>query len=182
MLVQAGIVWVFNSQFAIIAVPVAGGVIGALYQSWRAVLNYKREVMRKMKEYTLEYSLTKNNAHIEARTQLANIFEPATRSARRVSLEQINEKIEKDPQVQSMIRLLFNHWENMSLAIHHRIAHEETAFEMVSARLVNTVHQYGAYIENVQSTNPRSYRHLVRLAKSWNKRVGKHKPLFQKQL
>ncbi|PHS28984.1 MAG: hypothetical protein COA85_02670 [Robiginitomaculum sp.] len=182
MLVQAGIVGVFNSQMAIIAIPVAGGVIGALYQSWRVVVNYKSEVMRKMKEYTLEYSLTKDTAHIDARTHLAHIFEPATRSARRLSLEQINEKIDNDSSVQSKIRLLFNHWENMSLAIHHKIAHEETAFEMVSARLVNTVYQYGAYIENVQSTNPRSYRHLVRLAKSWNKRVGKHKPLFKSHI
>lgn len=146
------------------------GVVVGIFQLRHLRKTAESENERKRREYALSYSLTRNATHVEARQALAEIFGSTTETSRSLPLEQINVEIERDSQTLSYIRLLLNHWENMALAIYRGVADEDTAFEMVSQRVINTVRQYRYFIEQKHEISPNSYKYLVWLAKRWSSR------------
>lgn len=151
------------------------------YQQLRhGIKKFKDETLRRRQEYALEFSLTKNGAHINARRDLAIIFAPTTLKSGRIPRADIERNIAEDSAVLSNIRLLLNHWENMALAIHNDVADEETALEMVGVRVVNTALQYSGYIEMRLEENPHSFKYLIWLAQRWNQRKKVHKRIFSK--
>lgn len=158
------------------------GTFVAVLQLGRARRSFAEETQRRKQEYSLTYSLTKNQAHIEARSKLMEVFGTTSSTSRRLKLVEINQAIDSEEKIGSHIRLLLNHWENLALAVNQDVADEETAFQMVAARLVNTVHQYAAYIEDVHVENPIAFKHLIAISQGWNKKLGIHKRLFNKRM
>lgn len=153
----------------------AVGVVIAARQLGLLRQNTREENERKRREYALEYSLTRNASHVEARRRLNEIFGPTIDGVEPVPLETILDVINDDPAALNYIRLLLNHWENMALAIYQHVADEGTAFEMVSKRLINTVTQYENYIQYVQEGSPQSFRYLIWLEERWKLSTQKRK-------
>lgn len=157
------------------------GLVIALWQVIAGVNQFKKETHRRRQEYALEFSLTRNIAHIDARRDLARTFHATTLDSTRLSLGEIDAAIENDSDVLSNIRLLLNHWENMALAMRNKIADEDTAMEMVGFRVINTAFQYGAYIEKLNGESTYSYKYLMWLADSWNKKLKLRKRVFSRR-
>ncbi len=143
------------------------GVIVALRQFSHLERSTVAENERKKREYALNYSLTRTQAHIDARQELARVFGPTTKDSAIIPLADFQEEIERDEKVLSHIRLLLNHWENMALAIHKQVADEDTAYEMVSQRVINTARQYQNYINDTHDQSPVSYRYFIWLVNRW---------------
>lgn len=145
------------------------GVIVAILQLNQIRANSASENERKRREYALTYSLTRTPAHVDSRQSLGEIFGPTTADCPILDLETIDRAIESDKTVLSKIRLLLNHWENMALAIYRGVADEQTAFEMVSQRVINTVRHYQHYINRVHDQSPVSYKYLIWLTNRWSR-------------
>lgn len=134
---------------------------------------------RKMRENSLNYSLTKNEIHRQARMQLEAVFGSALLNEDALPADSIYAKINENPGVETSIRTLLGHWENMALAIHVNVADEEVAYEMVAGSVITTVETYRPYIDRERRKNPRLYKYLTKLANIWReRRHGISKPNF----
>ena len=149
------------------------GVLIALAQFRHLQRSTVAENDRKRREYALTYSLTRTASHIDARQTLTEIFGATTADSEILSLKTIDDAIAADQTVLNKIRVLLNHWENMALAIYQGVADEDTAFEMVSQRVINTARQYQHYINRVHEQSPVSYKYLIWLANRWANRKSK---------
>lgn len=157
-------------SIAVLALSVVGAIM-ALLQFRRLVNQDRAEKLRRQKEYALSYSLVRWATHVEARRELTNYFGPTTHESQTIPLAKINAACDENPNVRNWLRTVLNHWENMALAVHEGVADEDTAFEMVSVRVINTAKHYRAYIDDILKHNPLSYKHLVWLTDRWEKRL-----------
>ncbi|MEL7486929.1 MAG: DUF4760 domain-containing protein, partial [Pseudomonadota bacterium] len=158
------------------------GVLIALLQFRHLQRSTVAENERKRREYALSYSLTRTSSHVEARQALTEVFGPTTPDSEILTLDRIDAAIEDDKTILSSIRTLLNHWENMSLAIHQGVADEDTAYEMVSQRVINTARQYQHYINRVHDQSPVSYKYLIWLTKRWTQRGSKQRRMTNLRL
>ena len=163
--------WLAQQKIGFREVFLGCSVVVALLQFHLASKEAARSNQRKREEYALTYSLTRNDRHVEARQALAKYFGATTPDSEPVPMNVVLELYEsEDPKIISYVNLILNHWENMALAICRGVADEDTAFEMVGRRFLNTVRQYRSYIEHVSKESPSSFKYLNWLEKRWQRR------------
>lgn len=130
-------------------------------------------IVRVRKHYTwekksraLSYSLTKNERLRNARTILAKTFKLSSRSEP-VSLEEIDSAQEHLHEIETCIIDILGHWENMSLAIEHKIVDEEVASEMVASMVITYAYMFQEFIKRRRKDNKRAYKYLEHVVINW---------------
>jgi len=152
-----------NGAPTVSAVVITIGLIVAIAELFLLVWSTRRENYRRRQEYALSYSLIKNDTLVQARISLAKEFGNTTITCPPLALERLEAAWngDEDKKIQTDLRTLLSHWENMALAIRNGVADEKTAFEMVGVRVICTFHQYRAYIDDRRKIGRASCRERV---------------------
>lgn len=125
------------------------------------------------KKTALSYSVTNKAELRDARTRIQRVFYEleagrAVDDLRGPSYEVIDSMIESSPDLSSTdVVLLLGHWENLALAIHHGVADEQIAFDMVASTVRRHVEFFRDFIAHRRGEKGRYYDNLILLNERW---------------
>jgi len=125
-----------------------------------------------MREKSLSYSLYSNQHLRDSRLKIESDFGPLFSIKEAISMKDLKEKVEKDPEIQASIMTILAHWENMALAINSGIADNEVCRDMVSSTLIQHLRVFYNFIEERREKNSRIYLNLVNLSRKWQGELG----------
>ena len=153
---------------------------------WQSFITQKQlKLTQKQLDYTFEWQRRKTSldfSHFTNETIINNImllnkvFPNYYLSNETIPKEKISKEIKNNPNVETSLRTLMAHWENLALALHSNLADEVLVYEMVAGTLVNYVKVFSSFIEMRKEQNIRSYSYLLELSEKWEKKLEGNKP------
>jgi hypothetical protein len=135
----------------------------------------KEQCLWNQRSGALAYSLFKSDSLRNAKIRLDKAF-GNLKDQGRLPLQIINEKIEKNPNIETDIQTVLGHWENMALAIDNSVADEDVAFSMVANQVKLYHNAFKEFIDEIREIYPQRYVHLIELYKRWQRRLGGIEP------
>lgn len=123
------------------------------------------------RKHALTYSLSNNERLRRARVKLDEAFGLIAAKEEALTLQEIDEAVEKDKSLNTDIVLILAHWENLALSIKAKISDEKVAFEMVAGLVISYVRVLRNFIDRRRKVNPRAYDYLIKLSGEWDERL-----------